>query len=188
MRTELVTFHTADRFPLDGLVYTPDAGAADRAALLVHGKVMNFYTGPGRILPPHLAALGWSCLAMNRRGHDLGGIRNGRESYGGSWETFGDSQLDIAAGIAELRRRGFSKIVLVGHSFGGIAAAAYAADHPDEVAALALCSAGSGGPDLQRRRGRVRNSGLRLVQENRRLIIVLLFFKMDFSYEKECSA
>jgi pimeloyl-ACP methyl ester carboxylesterase len=145
MQTELITFKASDGFPLDGLVYTPDARSEDRAALLVHGKVMNFYTGPGRILPPHLAALGWNCLAMNRRGHDLGGIRNGRESYGGSWERFGDSQLDIAAGIAELKRRGFTKIVLIGHSFGGISSAAYAADHPDEVAALALCSAGSGG-------------------------------------------
>ena len=143
----LITFKAADDFPLDGLVYTPDGGAGKRAALLVHGKVMNFYTGPGRILPPYLTHMGWSCLAMNRRGHDLGGIRNGRESYGGSWERFGDSQLDIAAGIAELRRCGFAKIALVGHSFGGIAAAAYAADHPDEIAALALCSAGTGGRD-----------------------------------------
>jgi pimeloyl-ACP methyl ester carboxylesterase len=147
MHTELITFHATDGFPLDGLAYTPDGKAGDRAALLVHGKVMNFYTGPARILPPYLTALGWSCLAMNRRGHDLGGIRNGRDSYGGSWERFGDSQLDIAGGIAELRRRGYSKIVLVGHSFGGIAAAAYAADHPDAVAALALCSAGGGGRD-----------------------------------------
>lgn len=145
--TALITFKAADDFPLDGLVYTPDGGAGKRAALLVHGKVMNFYTGPGRILPPYLTQMGWSCLAMNRRGHDLGGIRNGRESYGGSWERFGDSQLDIAAGIAELRRCGFAKIALVGHSFGGIAAAAYAADHPDDIAALALCSAGTGGRD-----------------------------------------
>ena len=147
MHTELIAFKASDGFPLDGLVYTPAGGAGKRAALLVHGKVMNFYTGPGRILPPHLTALGWSCLAMNRRGHDLGSIRNGRESYGGSWERFGDSQLDIAGGIAELGRRGFSTIALIGHSFGGITAAAYAADHPDEVAALALCSAGTGGPD-----------------------------------------
>lgn len=147
MQSELITFAATDGFPLEGLVYTPAAGAADRAALLVHGKIMNFYTGPGRILPPHLTALGWSCLAMNRRGHDLGGIRNGRESYGGAWEKFGDGLLDIAGGIAELRRRGFTKILLVGHSFGGITAAAYAADHQNEIAALALCSAGAGGPD-----------------------------------------
>lgn len=84
---------------------------------------------------------------MNRRGHDLGGIRESRASYGGASETFGDSQLDIGGGIAELRRRGFEKIILVGHSFGGIACAAYAADNPRGVAALALCSAGTGGRD-----------------------------------------
>lgn len=147
MRTELITFHAEDGHPLDGLVYTPDASSEGRAVLLVHGKVMNFYTGPGRILPPHLTRLGWNCLAMNRRGHDLGGIRASRATYGGSWETFGDSQLDIAAGMAELRRRGFRKVVLAGHSFGGIAAAAYAAAHADELAGLVLLSAGTGGPD-----------------------------------------
>lgn len=145
MRTELITFHAEDGHPLDGLVHAPDASPGDAAVLLIHGKVMNFYTGPGRILPPHLVALGWSCLAMNRRGHDLGGIRTSRASYGGSWETFSDSQLDIAAGMAELRRRGYRKVVLAGHSFGGIASAAYAAAHPDELAGLALLSAGGGG-------------------------------------------
>ena len=103
MRSELITFQTSDGFDLDGLVYTPEGdGARGLAALLVHGKTMNFYTGPGRILPPHLVPMGVSCLAMNRRGRDLGGIRDGRGSYGGAWERFGDSQLDIAAGLAEL--------------------------------------------------------------------------------------
>lgn len=150
MRTELITFQGADGFPLDGLVYTPEANANGGAVLLVHGKVMNFYTGPARILPPYLTALGWTCLAMNRRGHDIGGIRNGRDSYGGAWEKFADSQLDIAGSMAELRRRGFAKIVLAGHSFGGICSAAYAGSHPDDVAALALCSAGCGGRDYLR--------------------------------------
>ncbi len=147
MRTELISFSAVDGYHLDGLVFTPADGPGERAVLLVHGKVMNFYTGPCRILPPHLVALGWSCLAMNRRGHDLGGIRNGRDSYGGAWETFADSQSDIAGAMAELRRRGFRKIVLAGHSFGGIGAAAYAASHPASVAGLVLCSAGSGGKE-----------------------------------------
>ena len=147
MRGELIAFKTSDGIPLDGLFCAPEKPAGGRAALLIHGKVMNFYTGPSRILPPYLTAIGWSCLAMNRRGHDLGGIRNGRDSYGGAWERFADSQLDIAAGIEELKRRKGSKIVLIGHSFGGIAAAAYAAAHPEEVDALALCSAGAGGPE-----------------------------------------
>jgi pimeloyl-ACP methyl ester carboxylesterase len=145
MHTELMTFEASDGFPLDGLLHTPESGAGDRAALLVHGKTMNFYTCLGRFLPSALAKLGWTCLAMNRRGHDLGGIRNGRASYGGAWERFADSQLDIAGGMTELERRGFRRTVLVGHSFGGIASAAYAADHPGDVTALALCSAGRGG-------------------------------------------
>lgn len=145
MQTELITFQASDGFPLDGLLHTPQSGAGERAALIVHGKTMNFYTLGGSILPPHLTRLGWSCFAINRRGHDLGGIRTSRESYGGAWERFADSQLDVAGAMAELRRRGFRRIVLIGHSFGGISCAAYAADHPDEVAALGLCSAGSGG-------------------------------------------
>jgi len=146
MRTELIGFSASDGFPLDGLVYTPAAGPGRCAALLVHGKTMNFYTGPCRILPPSLMDGGWSCLAMNRRGHDLGGIRNGRDTYGGAWERFADGQRDIAGAVTELRGRGFDRIVLVGHSFGGISVTAYAAEHPEEVAALVLCSAGSGGP------------------------------------------
>ena len=142
---ELVTFEARDGWPLDGLFYAAGSGERGFAALLVHGKVMNFYTGPCRLLPPHLTPLGCPCLAMNRRGHDLGGIRTGRESYGGAWERFADSQSDIAGGVDELKRRGFGRIVLIGHSFGGIAAAAYAAAHPRDIAALGLCSAGTGG-------------------------------------------
>ena len=145
MRTELVSFKASDGFSLDGLMYAPDVASKKRAVLLVHGKVMNFYTVLGRILPPRLISLGWTCLAMNRRGHDLGGVRNGRDSYGGAWERFADSQLDIGGAMEELRHRGFRTVVLIGHSFGGITSAAYAADHKDEVAALGLCSAGSGG-------------------------------------------
>lgn len=142
---ELLTFEARDGWPLEGLFYDAGPGEGSIAALLVHGKVMNFYTGPCRLLPPHLTALGCACLAMNRRGHDLGGIRTSRESYGGAWERFADSQLDIAGGVDELKRRGFEHIVLIGHSFGGIAAAAHAAAHPQDIAALGLCSAGTGG-------------------------------------------
>jgi pimeloyl-ACP methyl ester carboxylesterase len=145
MHTELIAFEASDGYPLDGLLHMAESGAGERAVLIVHGKTMNFYTCLGRILPQHLVRLGWSCLAMNRRGHDLGGIRTGRASYGGAWERFADGQLDIAGAMVELTRRGFRRIVLVGHSFGGISSAAYAADHPDGVAALGLCSAGRGG-------------------------------------------
>ena len=170
---KLVTVAANDAWPLDALLY--DAGSASGwAALLVHGKVMNFYTGPCRILPPYLTARGCICLAMNRRGHDLGGIRNGRESYGGAWERFAESQSDIAGGIDALARLGYQRIVLVGHSFGGIAAAAYAAAHPSSVQALALCSAGTGGRDYlvqSSRRGMLAGDGHEAIDaEARRLV------------------
>ena len=174
MHTELITFEASDGFALDGLLHTPRSGAGERAALIVHGKTMNFYTCLGRVLPPHLVKLGWSCLAMNRRGHDLGGIRDGRTSYGGAWERFADSQLDITGGLAELGRRGFRGIALIGHSFGGISSAAYAADHPDEVAALALCSAGRGGHEyllqVSRAGELARNRHVEVDVEARRLV------------------
>jgi hypothetical protein len=77
MRTELITFQAAEGFPLDGVVCTPEAGPGALGALLVHGKVMNFYTGPCRILPPYLTDVGWTCLAMNHRGHARRRARSG---------------------------------------------------------------------------------------------------------------
>jgi len=105
---------------------------------------MNFYTCLGRFLPSALAKLGWTCLAMNRRGHDLGGIRNGRASYGAPGSVL-PTASSILPAAWRAQTRGFRRIVLVGHSFGGITSAAYAADHPGDVTALALCSAGRGG-------------------------------------------
>ena len=39
----------------------------------------------------------------------------------------------------------------MGHSFGGVASAHFAAAHPGRVAALVLCSAAAGGPDYLER-------------------------------------
>ena len=37
---------------------------------------MNFYVGAPRFLPPALTAMGYACLAFNRRGHDILSIRD----------------------------------------------------------------------------------------------------------------
>src|SRR5712671_2357864 len=67
MHTELVTIET-DTLPLDGALYQPDGGGSTAAVLLFHGNTMNFYVGAPRFLPPALTALGFACLAFNRRG------------------------------------------------------------------------------------------------------------------------
>jgi hypothetical protein len=70
MRTELISIET-DTAPLDGALHWPDRLPARGGVLLFHGNVMNFYSGMLRFLPPALTALGFVCLAFNRRSHDI---------------------------------------------------------------------------------------------------------------------
>src|SRR3954466_6495301 len=86
MRTELVSIPT-DTLPLDGAFYEPDGGATAGAVLLFHGNTMNFYVGAPRFLPPALTALGFACLAFNRRGHDILSIRDSRAAEGAAFQS-----------------------------------------------------------------------------------------------------
>lgn len=162
MITELVTFRTPDGISLDGAWYRPDVPAAlpaenrptapGSAVLLVHGKARNFYTGPSRSLAPSIVGRGFAALAINRRGHDVIYARPGlREPAGAAWEVFADSQQDIQGAIDWLAEQGHGRPALVGHSFGGVACAHYAAEHPERIAALVLCSPAAGGPSYLER-------------------------------------
>jgi pimeloyl-ACP methyl ester carboxylesterase len=153
MITELITFRTPDGVALDGAWYRPEGGArAATAALLVHGKARNFYTGPSRFLAPHVVARGFAALAINRRGHDVIYSKPGlREPAGAAYEVFADSQQDLLGAAEWLAGQGYSHLALVGHSFGGVASTHFAAEHPERVAALVLCSAAAGGPDYLER-------------------------------------
>lgn len=145
MLTELVAIPT-DTVPLDGAYYTPKDQPPLGAALLMHGNTMNFYTGAPRFLPPYLTALGYSCLAYNRRGHDILSIRNSREPEGGAFQTGAEGLADNDYAAQFLAERGFAEPIVIGHSGGGTLAAEFAATHP-ETRALALLSAHGGGRD-----------------------------------------
>ena len=148
MRAELITFRTGDGVALDGAWYRPEGGARPgTAVLLVHGKARNFYTGPSRFLAPHIVGRGFAALAINRRGHDVIYSKPGlREPAGAAYEIFADSQQDILGAADWLAAQGYPRLALVGHSFGGVASAFFAAEHPERVVALILCSAAAGGP------------------------------------------
>lgn len=143
MRTELISIET-DTQPLDGAYYTPEDSVPWGGVLLMHGNTMNFYTGAPRFLPPYLTALGYACLAYNRRGHDILSIRNSRAAEGAAFQTAAQGMADNEYAARFLAQRGFAAPVVIGHSNGGMLAAQYAARHP-EVRALVLLSAHGGG-------------------------------------------
>ncbi|MEK9661223.1 MAG: alpha/beta fold hydrolase [Alphaproteobacteria bacterium] len=144
MRTELVTIATDTKQPLDGAWYEPDGGATAGAVMLLHGNTMNFYVGAPRFLPPALTALGFACLAFNRRGHDILSNRDSRAVEGAAFQTTAEGIADNEFAAAWLADRGFDAPVPIGHSNGGFLAVQHAARHP-ETPAMVLLSAHAGG-------------------------------------------
>lgn len=128
---QLVSVPGPDGALLDGAWYP--AEGATRAVLHVHGKGGNFYSGPGRFLPEADGEGEFAHLSLNMRCHDLGYTGSGvshpdpHEGHvavaGGMWERIAEGHHDLAAGLAWLRDRGLSDVVVVGHSSGGFYAA-----------------------------------------------------------------
>ena len=152
MKTALVAIPT-DTVPLDGAWHEPQDGAASNAVLLFHGNTMNFYQGAPRVLPPALTRMGYACLAFNRRGHDILGIRDSRDAEGAAFQTYAEAIEDNRIATAWLAARGFPHPIVIGHSNGGTLAVRHVADHP-RTPALVLLSAHCGGRDMVPRASR----------------------------------
>jgi pimeloyl-ACP methyl ester carboxylesterase len=146
MRATLVTIPT-DTTPLDGVFYEPEGAATIGAALLFHGNTMNFYVGAPRFLPPALTRLGLACLAFNRRGHDILGIRDSRAAEGAAFQLTREAIADNRLAAEWLAAKGLRRPVVIGHSNGGMLAVRHVIDHP-ETPALVLLSAHCGGKGL----------------------------------------
>lgn len=150
MNTSLVCIAT-DTLSLEGAWYEPpglrENIGARNAALLFHGNTMNFYSGAARFLPPALTALGFACLAFNRRGHDILAIRNSRAAEGAAFQTIAEAIADNRYAAQWLADRGYPRPVVIGHSNGGMLAVRHVADHP-ETPALVLLSAHCGGTNM----------------------------------------
>jgi pimeloyl-ACP methyl ester carboxylesterase len=106
----------------------------------------NFYT------VPYLAAVGQSLtaqgigvLSANTRAHD--GLANLQSSVsnpplgGSAYESLDAARLDLAAWLDWLASQGQTRVLLIGHGFGAVKVAVYAAEAGDErVAGVALLS------------------------------------------------
>jgi pimeloyl-ACP methyl ester carboxylesterase len=146
LKTTLVSLPT-DTIPLDGAWHEPDGGTVRGAVLLFHGNTMNFYMGAPRFLPPALTALGYACLAFNRRGHDILGIRNSRAAEGAAFQTYDEAVEDNRIAAEWVKARGFAAPIVIGHSNGGMLAVRHVAEHP-QTPALILLSAHCGGTNM----------------------------------------
>jgi pimeloyl-ACP methyl ester carboxylesterase len=143
MRTELITLPTGST-PIDGAFYLPEDRPPIGSVLLFHGNRMSFLWGAPRFLPPVLTALGYACLAFNRRGHDIMSIRDSRQAEGAAWQMTDEAIEDNRIAARWLDARGLPDPVIVGHSNGGMLAVRHVADHP-RTPGLVLLSAQCGG-------------------------------------------
>src|SRR3954447_22798291 len=104
---------------------------------------MNFYVGAPRFLPPALTAMGYACLAFNRRGHDILSTRDSRIAEGAAFQSVSQAVEDNRTAARWLADRGHETPVVIGHSNGGMLAVRHVADHP-KTSALVLLSAHCG--------------------------------------------
>lgn len=127
-QSQLSCVTTSDGLVLDGLMQAPQSLPSDYVAfLIVHGTGGIFYS-PGVLESFADAAVsaGQVALRINTRGHYLHAVipTTSRSVQGGaSFERVRECVFDIAAWIDFLVERGCPRIVLVGHSMGGVKAA-----------------------------------------------------------------
>ena len=149
MRTELISIPT-DTIPLDGALHLPRGQPTAGAVLLFHGNTMNFYVGAPRFLPPALTAMGYACLAFNRRGHDIMSIRDSRAAEGAAFQLTAEGIEDNRTAAKWMADQGFPPPVIIGHSNGGMLAVPHVVAHPDTPALILLSAHGGGTEGLRR--------------------------------------
>jgi acylglycerol lipase len=104
----------------------------DIAVLIFHG--FTAYSGPYGMAGVPISAGGYTVFGLDYRGHGLSGGNRGDSKGKDRWIG------DLAEAVRYVRRLGFSKVVVMGHSLG-VAAAICAADTvPDEISGLVLLS------------------------------------------------
>ncbi|HZL91724.1 MAG TPA: alpha/beta hydrolase [Pirellulaceae bacterium] len=130
----------ADNAEADGTRSVPTAFSFD-AVLCLHGVGANFYSsGLFEKIGPALSRLGVNVLLANTRGHDwyysqwIGGSFR---QLGAAYEVVAECCEDVRTWLEFLRRRGWSRVLLAGHSLGAIKSV-YAVTHEPELPVAGL--------------------------------------------------
>jgi pimeloyl-ACP methyl ester carboxylesterase len=133
---QVYTRSEEDGVLLAGVVTRPaEEATKDVAFLFIHGypisATLPFTSNIGRGLAGH----GYTFVAANTRGHDVGTWlfrRDDQPMLGGAWwELFDESQRDVGGWVSFAEQQGFRGVVLVGHSFGALKVVYYQAERQD---------------------------------------------------------
>ncbi len=119
---------TVDGLNLMGVYYIPSA-KRELVVLHIHGLAGNFLENYfGHIIGSELVRDGVGFVYAHNRGYSLiNDIRTTKKTKGGGYKTrrvgaayerFVESIFDIEAWIDKVRKLGYKKVILFGHSFG----------------------------------------------------------------------
>lgn len=129
-------FTTTDGETLFLRRWNPDSLSAARqdiAVLIFHG--FTAYSGPYEMAGIPFSKGGYTTFGLDYRGHGLSGGNRG-DSPGGKDRWI----ADLAEAVLQVKKLGFARVVVLGHSLG-VAAAMCAADTvPKEISGLVLLS------------------------------------------------
>jgi pimeloyl-ACP methyl ester carboxylesterase len=146
MLVDLVRTNCRDGVRLDGAIIAAVMSRGETAhgvpatisidaVLCLHGVGANFYSsGLFEKIGPALSKLGINVLLANTRGHDwyysqwIGGSFR---QFGAAYEVVAECCEDVRTWLEFLRRRGWSRVLLTGHSLGAIKSV-YAVTHEPE--------------------------------------------------------
>lgn len=121
MKQQLVRINSIDNIEMVGILYEPEE-KSNKIVIHVHGLCGNFYENRFiDILAEAYTKKGYSFLTFNNRGVNfVSELLKGNEFtiLGGCYEKFTDCILDIEGAIKFVKEKGYSEIVLEGHSYG----------------------------------------------------------------------
>jgi len=139
---EIHTIVTEDSVGLQ-LAWLPPRKVPDAPVLVAtHGVGNSFISSALWRVCELVNARGWGIAMLNNRGHDWVAMNQVTRSWiGAAYERIEDSALDFKAALQWVRDRGHGRLVIAGHSLGGLKAAYTQAHFPArDVVALAMFS------------------------------------------------
>ncbi|GAB3995240.1 hypothetical protein GCM10028807_34880 [Spirosoma daeguense] len=128
-------FTTSDGETLFLRRWNPDSiisSKKDIAVLIFHG--ITAYSGPYDMAGKPLAAGGYTTFGLDYRGHGLSGGNRGDSPGKDRWIA------DLVESVRYIKKLGFPKVVILGHSLGVASAICVADAIPNEISGLVLLS------------------------------------------------